>query len=386
MADSSFYGDTPNFATDYPTQNDGNTNPASGNAQAPSSFYPNGGNYIPVAVAADVLSQIQALVAQADIDAANAATSATNAATSAAGAAAPVQAAAGTATPLINGTAAVGTSTKWAHEDHVHPTDTSRADAAATTSALALKAPLASPALTGSPTAPTATAGTNTTQLATTAFVQAALPVVPAAATATPLVDGTAAVGVATKYAREDHVHPTDASRAPLASPALTGTPTSTTPATTDNSTKIATTAHVQAKILSGAVAQTSLGSPAGTSSATTVMMGLGASSVITPAYSSRVRLEFTGVLTCPAVASGTYGIRYGTGTAPANGTAASGTAVGQTKTMTVAGASFSEGIAISAIVTGLTPGTAYWFDLTLATGSGNTVSLNSLDFNAFEL
>lgn len=35
------------------------------------------------------------------------------------------------------------------------------------------KAPLASPALTGTPTAPTATAGTNTTQLATTAFVLA---------------------------------------------------------------------------------------------------------------------------------------------------------------------------------------------------------------------
>jgi hypothetical protein len=35
------------------------------------------------------------------------------------------------------------------------------------------KAPLASPALTGTPTAPTATAGTDTTQLATTAFVQA---------------------------------------------------------------------------------------------------------------------------------------------------------------------------------------------------------------------
>jgi len=37
-------------------------------------------------------------------------------------------------------------------------------------------APLASPALTGTPTAPTATAGTNTTQLATTAFVTAAIP------------------------------------------------------------------------------------------------------------------------------------------------------------------------------------------------------------------
>jgi hypothetical protein len=36
------------------------------------------------------------------------------------------------------------------------------------------KAPLASPALTGTPTAPTAAGGTNTTQIATTAFVQAA--------------------------------------------------------------------------------------------------------------------------------------------------------------------------------------------------------------------
>jgi hypothetical protein len=42
----------------------------------------------------------------------------------------------------------------------------------ATTSALAAKAPLASPALTGTPTAPTAAGGTNTTQLATTAFVR----------------------------------------------------------------------------------------------------------------------------------------------------------------------------------------------------------------------
>ena len=39
--------------------------------------------------------------------------------------------------------------------------------------ALALKAPLASPALTGTPTAPTASVGTNTTQVATTAYVVA---------------------------------------------------------------------------------------------------------------------------------------------------------------------------------------------------------------------
>ncbi len=43
------------------------------------------------------------------------------------------------------------------------------------TNALAAKAPLASPTLTGTPTAPTATGGTNTTQVATTAFVQTAV-------------------------------------------------------------------------------------------------------------------------------------------------------------------------------------------------------------------
>lgn len=42
-------------------------------------------------------------------------------------------------------------------------------------SALNAKAPLASPTFTGVPAAPTATGGTNTTQVATTAFVQAAI-------------------------------------------------------------------------------------------------------------------------------------------------------------------------------------------------------------------
>ena len=45
----------------------------------------------------------------------------------------------------------------------------------ATSTASSTYAPLASPALTGTPTAPTATAGTNTTQVATTAFVGTAI-------------------------------------------------------------------------------------------------------------------------------------------------------------------------------------------------------------------
>lgn len=67
-----------------------------------------------------------------------------------------------TTTPKMDGTAAIGSEVKFAAGDHVHPTDTSRA-------------PLASPALTGTPTAPTATSGTNTTQIATTAFVKTAV-------------------------------------------------------------------------------------------------------------------------------------------------------------------------------------------------------------------
>jgi hypothetical protein len=78
------------------------------------------------------------------------------------------------------------------------------------------KAPLASPALTGTPTAPTAAATTNTTQLATTAFVTTAV--------------SNAISGLSTTYA-------------PLASPALTGTPTASTATAGTNTTQLATTA-----------------------------------------------------------------------------------------------------------------------------------------------
>lgn len=109
--------------------------------------------------------------------------------------------------------------------------------------ALDAKANLASPTLTGTPTAPTAATDNNTTQIATTAFVRAQ------AATTTSPMNGTAAVGTSLRFARADHVHPVDTSRAPLASPALTGTPTAPTAAGGTNTTQIATTAFVQAAI-----------------------------------------------------------------------------------------------------------------------------------------
>ena len=155
---------------------------------------------------------------------------------------------AGSATPLVDGTAAVGTSLRYARQDHVHPTDTSRAATA-------------SPTFTGTPLSTTAAVDTNTTQIATTAFV------VGQASAATPLVDGTAAVGTSLRYARADHVHPTDTSRAALNSPAFTGTPslptgtTAVTQTAGNNTTAVATTAFVTAAVPAVAtVAEAKLG------------------------------------------------------------------------------------------------------------------------------
>lgn len=70
-----------------------------------------------------------------------------------------------------------------------------------------------------------------------------------AASTTTPKMNGTAAIGTQTAFARGDHVHPTDTSRAPLVSPALTGIPTAPTATAGTNSTQIATTAFVTSAI-----------------------------------------------------------------------------------------------------------------------------------------
>ena len=91
-------------------------------------------------------------------------------------------------------------------------------------SAVASKAPLASPALTGTPTAPTATVGTNTTQIATTAFVKAEVDAVIAAAPGAlnTLDELAAALGDDANYATT--VTNALALKAPLAGPTFTGT------------------------------------------------------------------------------------------------------------------------------------------------------------------
>lgn len=148
----------------------------------------------------------------------------------------------------------------------------------ATTTALALKAPLASPSLTGVPVAPTAAALTNTTQLATTAFVDAArvvlvavdalkAPLASPALTGVPVAPTAAALNNSTQLATTAYADAAVSTlsgttttalalKAPLASPALTGTPTAPTATALDNTTKLATTAYADGAVstLSGAV------------------------------------------------------------------------------------------------------------------------------------
>lgn len=117
----------------------------------------------------------------------------------------------------------------------------SRAYASSAWTAWREAAYLDSPTFTGTPAAPTAAADTNTTQLATTAFV------IGQSGTANPTMNGTAAAGSSTRFARQDHVHPIDTSRAPLNSPGLTGVPTAPTATPGTNSTQLATTAYADA-------------------------------------------------------------------------------------------------------------------------------------------
>lgn len=81
-------------------------------------------------------------------------------------------------------------------------------------------APILGPTFTGQPKAPTAAAGTNNTQIATTAFVQAALPV--AATDAPQDLAASAAVGTSAKFAREDHKHKYPSASEVGAQPAIT--------------------------------------------------------------------------------------------------------------------------------------------------------------------
>lgn len=138
-------------------------------------------------------------------------------------------------------------------------------------------------------------------------------------------------------------------------------------------------------------VYQASPANPTGTTSTTGVMAGL--AGAITPRVTGRVLITISGDLTNSAEDAGaSVVIRYGTGTAPTNGSALTGTVVGNlsrgsvTASSTGVGATFFIPFTCHAIVSGLTVGTAIWIDLAQAAVTTGTASISDLSITVFEL
>jgi len=193
-----------------------------------------------------------------------------------------------TGTPAMDGTGAPGTASTVSRGDHTHPTDTSRY-AASNPAGYVTAAQAASAAPVQS------VAGRAGTVTLTHADITDWTASVPQASSTMPLIEGTAAVGVGTTFARADHVHPaapasgvtsitaggglsggtitttgtialvapvtvanggtgattastalTNLGAAPIVSPVFTGDARAVTASVGDNDTSIATTAFVQ--------------------------------------------------------------------------------------------------------------------------------------------
>lgn len=123
---------------------------------------------------------------------------------------------------------------------------------------------------------------------------------------------------------------------------------------------------------------------PSPLTSTTPVMLGLGSSFSFTPKYSTRAIIQMQGQAggSVPA-ATLIYQLKFGTGTAPVSGAAATGTSVsgivGFTAVSGVSPACFG------GVITGLTTGTAYWVDIAVQATSGN-VNLQNASFYAVEI
>ena len=137
---------------------------------------------------------------------------------------------------------------------------------------------------------------------------------------------------------------------------------------------------------LTNATLLASPANPTGTTSGTNVMMGLGVSSCrITTTYGTRLMVTFDGAALNSSTGQTTsVQIRYGTGAGPANGAAVTGTQAGAAPPFGNGGAVYQGGFSKTAIITGLSPATTYWFDLALSV-TGGTGSVLGVTFTAME-
>lgn len=132
--------------------------------------------------------------------------------------------------------------------------------------------------------------------------------------------------------------------------------------------------------------AQTAPADPTGITGATAKMLGLAVA--FTPRVTGRVLVLVSGQATDDTNAdTATYILRYGTGTAPANDAASTGTAGGLSRTFSALTSATSAPFSENQLITGLTLNTAYWFDFSAkATGAGAVANLTTLTFTIMEI
>lgn len=125
-------------------------------------------------------------------------------------------------------------------------------------------------------------------------------------------------------------------------------------------------------------------GNPAGTTSLVGVMAGLAIA--YTPQRTGRIAIIATLNGANNTVADGALSaIRTGTGAAPANGVALTGTRQGSTHQNISPVAANIFPLANSAIVTGLAVGTAIWIDLEQAAITAGTATLTNINIIVIE-
>lgn len=150
----------------------------------------------------------------------------------------------------------------------------------------------------------------------------------------------------------------------------------------------------------SPAVLQSVYAAPTATVSTTHVMAGAGASAVptaiITPQTTGRIYVVISGLAGNTNGNGSAIQLSYGTGAAPANGDANTGTQIGQIETWTSLTGALTGFLCVHAIITGLavpsinalrvtTAAVPVWLDLTFNAVSAGTATLTKLNICAFE-
>lgn len=134
-------------------------------------------------------------------------------------------------------------------------------------------------------------------------------------------------------------------------------------------------------------VSQFTPADPTGTANGTGQMMGLGTTCVVTPRSSGRFLILASGTVFNAGIGQGVnLQLRTGTGVAPANAAALTGTASGGLQHIVDATITSKGSFGVNGIVSGLTVGTAVWIDISLAAVTAGTATITDVSVSVVEL